>query len=220
MEKVLIMFPAIHKGIIKSKDNPKDPYNYVFVINSHAIVTTPYSVIAVDLNDYFLNYITIEENQKESFLELLKWMEGRHFTSEFWSYLTSWNEIFVLNETSICISGDKFEKVLHYTEDDDVDYKTTLSLILANSKSGKYQLGSIGVSNLTLKIIDKTIGKLIQKNSLIFEFISLNSTIRFTVDNMPCIFGIFLSSNAVTSKQYLFDGFKQFCLKAELKLIS
>ena len=220
MEKVLITFPSIHNGIIKSKDNPSDPNNFVSVVNGYALVSTPYSVISVDLMDYFINYITIDEIQKPAFLKLIEWMEGKHFTSEFWGYLTSWNDVFVIDDTSICVSGDKFEKILHYTEEEEIDVKSLLNLIVLNSKSGKYQLGSIGISNVTLKIIDKTIGKLIQKNSLIFEFISLNSTIRFTVDNMPCIFGIILSSNAVTSKQFLFDGFKQFCLKAELKLIS
>lgn len=219
MEKVLIMFPAIHKGIIKSKENSTEPYNYVSVVNGHAIVCTRASIICVDLNDYFLNYITIEEGQKKAFTQLLEWMEGRHFTYEFWNYLTAWNEIWVINSDTIVISGDKFEKALHYTHEDSVEINNILSMIVANSKSGKYQLGSIGISNVTLKIIDKTIGRLIQKNSLIFEFISLNSTIRFTVDNMPCIFGIFLSSNSLTVKQMLFDGFKQFALKTELKLL-
>lgn len=218
MSKVLIMFPAIHNGIIKTKEQTTEPYNYVSVINGHAVIVTPYSNIFIDLNDYFINYITIVENEKEGFYELLEWMEGKHFTSEFWSYLTSWNTIEVIDRYSISISGDKFVKELHYTHDEDIDTRNILSLVINNFKSGKYQLASIGLSNFTLKIIDKTIGKIIQKNPLIFEFISLNSTIRFSVDSMPCIFGIILSNNALTSKQFIFDGFKNFAIKAELKL--
>jgi hypothetical protein len=44
-----------------------------------------------------------------------------------------------------------------------------LSIIL---NQAKHQLPSIGVSNFVLKIIDKTIGKVIAKNPLIFEFIT------------------------------------------------
>lgn len=218
MSKVLIMFPSLHNGIIKTKDKTSEPYNYVSVISGHAVVITPYSNIFIDLKDYFINYITIVENEKEGFYELLEWMEGKHFTSEFWSYLTAWNSIEVIDEFSISISGDKFVKELHYTHDEDIDTKNILNMVVNNFKAGKYQLPSIGLSNYTLKIIDKTIGKIIQKNPLILEFISLNSTIRFSVDSMPCIFGIVLSNNALTAKQFIFDGFKNFALKAELKL--
>lgn len=218
MSKVLIMFPSLHNGIIKTKDKTSEPYNYVSVISGHAVVITPYSNIFIDLKDYFINYITIVENEKEGFYELLEWMEGKHFTHEFWSYLTAWNQIEVIDEFSISISGDKFVKELHYTHDEDIDIKNVLNMVVNNFKAGKYQLPSIGLSNFTLKIIDKTIGKIIQKNPLILEFISLNSTIRFSVDSMPCIFGIVLSNNALTAKQFIFDGFKNFALKAELKL--
>lgn len=213
------MFPALEKGIIKTKSEASEPYNYVSIINGHAVVVTPYSSIFIDLNDYFINYMTIVDDHREGFDELMKWMEGKHFTSEFWSYLTHWNTIYVVNEKSIKISGDNFEKELHYTHDDEVDIKNVLNMLVNNFKAGKNQLASIGVSNYTLKIIDKTIGKIIQKNPLIFEFISLNATIRFTVDSMPCVFGIILSSNALTTKQFLFDGFKNFAMKAELKLL-
>lgn len=218
MSKVLIMFPALEKGIIKTKDETSEPYNYVSVINGHAVIITPYSSIFIDLEDYFINYITILEEQKEGFHELLTWMEGRHFTSEFWSYLTHWNTVEVINDTTISISGDRFVKELHYIHDENISIKNTLNMVVNNFKAGKYQLSSIGLSNFTLKIIDKTIGKIIAKNPLIFEFISLNSTIRFSVDSMPCIFGIILSNNALTTKQYIFDGFKNFALKSELKL--
>ena len=218
MNEVLIMFPALHNGIIKTKDATTEPYNYVSVINGHAVVITPFSNIFIDLNDYFINYITIAEEHRPGFDELMKWMEGKHFTSEFWSYLTGWNKIRVIDEFSIGIDGDKFVKELHYTQDENIDIRNVLNLVVNNFKAGKYQLGSIGISNYTLKIIEKTIGKIIQKNPLIFEFISLNSTIRFTVDSMPCIFGIVLSNNALTTKQFIFDGFKKFALRAELKL--
>jgi len=220
MKKVLIMFPAIHNGIIKSKDNTTEPYNYVSVSSGHAIVVTPYSTIFLDLNDYFINYITIGEEQREAFAELMDWMEGKHFTSEFWAYLTHWNTIHVIDRYRINISGDRFEKELVYTHDDNIDITNLINMLINNSKSGKFQLASIGISNQTMKIIDKTVGKLIQKNPLIFEFISLNSTIRFTVDSMPCVFGIVLSSNALTTKSGLFDGFKNFALKAELNLLN
>lgn len=218
MSKVLIMFPTLHNGIIKTKEETTEPYNYVSVINGHAVVITPYSNIFIDLEDYFINYITIVEDHKQGFRDLLQWMEGKHFTSEFWSYLTAWNTIEVIDSNSISISGDKFVKELHYTHDDSISINNVLNLVVNNFKSGKYQLASIGISNFTLKIIDKTIGKLIQKNPLIFEFIALNSTIRFSVDSMPCIFGIILSNNALTTKQFIFDGFKNFALKSELKL--
>jgi len=218
MKKVLIMFPTIHNGIIKTKDPTTEPYNYVSVVCGHAVVVTPFSSIFIDLKDYFVNYITLAEDQREGFHELLNWMEGKHFTSEFWSYLTAWNTIEVVDDNSISISGDKFYKMLHYTHDENISIKNILNMVLNNFKSGKYQLASIGISNYTLKIIDKTVGKIIQKNPLIFEFISLNSTIRFTVDSMPCIFGIILSNNALTTKQFIFDGFKNFALKSELKL--
>jgi hypothetical protein len=212
------MFPSLHNGIIKTKDKSTEPYNYVSIVSGHAIVITPYSTIFVDLKDYFINYITIIDEHRQGFDELMEWMEGKCFTSEFWSYLTGWNVIKVIDEFSISITGDKFVKELHYSHDDDINVKNVLNMTVNNFKSGKYQLASIGLSNFTLKIIDKTIGKIIQKNPLIFEFISLNSTIRFTVDSMPCIFGIILSNNALTTKQYIFDGFKNFALKAELKL--
>lgn len=218
MKTVLIMFPSLHNGIIKTKDETTEPYNYVSIINGHAIVVTQYSFIFVDLNDYFINYVTISEEHRVGFKDLMDWMEGKFFTSEFWSYLTGWNTIEVVNENSIKISGDRFEKELHYTHDENINIKGVLKMVITNFKTNKNQLPSIGVSNFVFKIIDKTIGKIIAKNPLIFEFISLNSTIRFTVDSMPCVFGIFLSNNSLTTKQFIFDGLKDFAIKAELKL--
>jgi hypothetical protein len=218
MSDFKIMFPAIHNGIMKTKDETTEPYNFVSVVCGHAIVVTPYSSIFLDLNDYFINYITLAPGHREPFDQLIKWMEGKHFTSEFWSYLTHFNTIEVIDENTISISGDKFVKELKYEHDEKINISTVLNLLVNNSKALKYQLASIGVSNYVLKIIDKTVGKIVQRNSLIFEFISLNATIRFTVDSMPCIFGIILSNNALTTKQFIFDGFKNFALKAELKL--
>lgn len=218
MSKVLIMFPALEKGIIKTKDETTEPYNYVSVINGHAVVVTPYSNIFIDLEDYFINYVTILPEQREGFMELLQWMEGKFFTSEFWSYLTHWNTVEVINENVISISGDRFVKELHYNHNEDISITNVLNMFVNNFKSSKHQLPSIGVSNFVLKIIDKTIGKVIAKNPLIFEFISLHSTIRFSVDSMPCIFGIILSNNALTTKQFIFEGFKKFALRSELKL--
>jgi hypothetical protein len=217
-KKVRIMFPALQKGIIKSKEDTQEPYNYVSVIKGHALVVTAYSVIFLDLQEYFINYIALEGEDKEAFLELLNWMEDKHFTSDFWTYLTHWNVVHVIDENRINISGDRFEKELVYTHDDTINLRNAMNMIVNNSKASKTQLPAIAISNDVLKIVDKTIGKLINKNALIFEFISLNSTIRFSVDSMPCVFGILLSSNSVTSKPYLFDGFKDFALKAELSL--
>jgi hypothetical protein len=80
-------------------------------------------------------------------------------------------------------------------------------MIVNNSKASKTQLPAIAISNDVLKIVDKLLVSLLIR-MLIFEFISLNSTIRFSVDSMPCVFGILLSSNSVTSSLIYLMGLK------------
>ena len=212
MEKVQLAFPNIHKGIKKSKDHPETaPYNYVTIFQQHAIIVTPYSVICLNIEDYFLNYHTIHEEQKVGFRQLMIWLEGKHFTTEFWDYLTTKNEIIVIDDNRINVSGDCFQKELVY-EHKEVVFNNALQMIKQNFSDGKVQISSTAISNNILKTIDTTVGKLVGPNALIFEFNSLtSSTIRFTVQDMSFIFGIFLSSNDCLSKPFNFEHFNNFC---------
>lgn len=215
MKKVRIIFPPIHKGITIKKDESTSPYNYVSIVNSHAIVITPYTVICFNLREYFLNVLTVAEEENEAFHELLNWMEGKFFTIEFWNYLTSLNDISVIDETRINISGDKFHKELIYDSEIDFDTKGILVNLKKAFTSRRYQYAKIGVSNGILKTLDKTIGKTIQGNAFIFELLGPDQPILFTVDNMDFLFGLILSSNKEAMKQFLFDGFKEFVSKIE-----
>ena len=211
MNKVQLVFPNIHKGVKKSKDHPETaPYNYISIVHQHAIVVTPFSVICLNLEDYFLNYHTIHEEQKVGFRQLMNWLEGKHLTTEFWEYLTSKNEVYVIDENRINVSGDSFQKELVY-EHKDVVIENALQMIKQNFSDGKVQIASVAIANSILKLIDTTVGKFVGSNALIFEFNSLTaSTIRFTVQDMSFIFGIFLSSNDCLSKPYNFEHFNNF----------
>lgn len=211
MNKVKIMFPLLHKGVKQSKDNPEgSPYNYIVVRDGHAIVTTPYVVIALNLRDYFLNYHTIDEMEREGFEELMNWMEGKAFTVEFWSYIVAKHDITVLDDDRINVTGDAFQKELIYQEQD-VKVENILSLLKNNWINGKTQVSAVGMSANNLKTITDTVGKLIGPNALIFEFNAVvNSTIRFTIEDMPCVFGVMLSSNNALDRPFNFDGFRKF----------
>lgn len=211
MKKVNLSFPALQKGIKSSKDNPENaPYNYVSIYSGHAIVVTPYVVICVNLEDYFLNYHTIHEEEREGFRELMNWMEGKFFTVEFWNYLTSKNEIYVIDDNMINVAGDNFEKQLIYSHKE-ISLQNVLSILKLNWDNGMNQISSIAINNNNLKTIDTTLGKLIATKALIFQFQSSGaSTIRFTVEDMNCLFGIILSSNDCLSKPFNFEQLKQF----------
>lgn len=211
MNTVKISFPALHKGIKPSKDNPEgSPYNYIVVTNGHAIVTTPYAVVVLNLVDYFLNYHTIDEMEREAFDQLMAWMEGKAFTIEFWSYLIAKHEISVLDENRINVSGDSFQKELIYKEQD-VLIDNILQMLKQNWNNGKMQVSAIGMSANTLKTITDSVGKLIGPNALIFEFNGgTSSTIRFTIEDMPCVFGVMLSSNNSLDRPFNFEGMKKF----------
>jgi hypothetical protein len=210
IKKVKIIFPSIHKGITIKKDESTTPYNYVSIVNSHAIVVTPYSVVCFNMREYFLNVLQIDDTENEAFHSLMNWMEGKFFTIEFWNYLTSLNDITVIDETRIKISGNRFQKELIYDSQIDFDTRGILKNLKTAFTGGKYQYARVGISNGILKNLDKTFGKIIQGNSLVFEMLGPDQPILFTVDNMDFIFGLILSSNKDAAKQFLFDGFKGF----------
>lgn len=211
MNKVEIMFPSLQKGIKKQKETPDaSPYNYVSVKNGHAIVVTSNSVICLNMEDYFLNYHTILDDQKVGFRELLTWMEGKYFTTEFWEYLTSKNEIYVIDENRISVSGQLFEKELIYHENE-VILDGALMLLKKNFGNQKLATPAVGMRNTLLKTIDATVGKLISQNAIIFEFnMDSNLLIRFTIEDMTCVFGVFTQSAECTGRPFNFENFKNF----------
>lgn len=211
MNKVNIMFPSLEKGIKKMKDAPeRSPYNYVSVKNGHAIVVNQQTIICLNMEDYFLNYHVIEEEEKVGFRELMNWMEGKHFTSEFWGYLTSRNAVAVIDEERISVTGQMFEKELIYHEND-VNLEGVINLLKKSFADNKNQVSITAIKNSQLKIIDSCVGKLISQNSLIFELnAEPTSMIKFTIEDMSCVFGITTNPNECTKRPFNFENFKTF----------
>lgn len=210
MDHVTIQFPAIHNCTDNNKDLPHESsFRYVNVYQNHAVLVTPTTAICIDLLEYFINYCGIEETERPAFDELMAWMEGKSFTKDFWQFLVAKNEINVVSETKIKIKSGTFEKVLIY-EHVNVSLDQVVGMLNKNIENQKSSVAAIGISQNNFNIISKTIGKMIGKNVLIFEFITITSTIRFTVDEMTFIFGVVLSSGQPTLKPFNFEHFKKF----------
>lgn len=214
MEHVKILFPSLHKGIKKDKNAPDEsPYNYVSVLNGHAIVCTPQTVVCFNMWEYFMSYQVIPDDHKPEFSKLMAWMEGKHFTSEFWDFLTKWNHVSVVDENRLRVVNEKLDKELVYHHIA-ADLSSQKKLLKDNWENGKSQIANIAISNYHLKLIYDAIGTFIQKSALIFEFYTISSTVRFAVDEMNFIFGVLLSSGSVAIKPDNFKFMKEFIYPA------
>lgn len=185
------------------------PFNFVSIKNGHALVCTPGSVIAINLQYYFQNVLSIAEPDREEFDKLMAWMENKYFTNEFWTYLTGWNEVEVVSDDRILVKGDKFQKELIY-EPVEVHLSDAFNALRICVRNQRNAIPVVGVSNLNLRLIHDTVGGIIGTNPLVFEFISNNSMMRFTADNMPFIFGVLLLSNNAAQRPYAFTQFQDF----------
>lgn len=207
---VTLQFPALHNCLDNSKDLPlQSMFRYVNIHRGHAVLVTSTTTICVDLRDYFIGYHTVEETERHAFEELMKWLEGKSFTDKFWKFLTQKNEISIVADNKIKIVGESLEKILVY-EPVEVNIESAMSILVNNIENHKSAVPAVGISMHNFNIISKTVGKMIGKNVLVFEFLSASSTIRFTVNEMNFIFGVILSSGSPTLKPFNFEPFKKF----------
>lgn len=199
---VTINVPALHKGISFGKDEEiTNPKRYVSVYEHHAIIVSGHGIIILDLNDYFLNYQKVQE--EDSFIEFLNWLDGKHFTPEIWAQMVGLKKIKVMDENSIQIEHESYKNVLTY-EPQNVYIDAVLKLIRNNANVGAVSFEKVGFPQRSLAFIDKTIGGVVGGRVMVWEFPSQDKPIRFSYNDMPCVFG-FIANKTKEIEEKLFD---------------
>lgn len=208
---ISLNFPPIHKSVVVDKKNPQNIKNYVHVKNGVGIVIATHGVFCFDLKNFFIDSQLVQESEKLEFEELFSFLEGKSFTPEFWESLTKGDSIKVLDHDYLNIQNDKIQKNLLY------EYPSTVSIqgVLDTLKKNFINHGAKGavknaINTLALKQFLKGFEKIIQSNSIIFEHTVDDSVSRFTVCNLPYIFGLIQNDFASTQKQFIFDMFSDF----------
>lgn len=205
-----INLPQIHKGISKDKDNPLNPSNYVKVRDGVAVVNSGFYVFAMDLKSYFTESALISDEELKDFNELMEFMEGKSFSSEFWNEIANNLLIRVLDEETLFIENDKISKNIFY-QGKDIMSNGVFSTLISIGKTMPLASQSIAVDPKVLNTFLSCFGKLIQSNSVVFEITEKKDILRITVDNFKYIYGFVANNVMAAEKPFKFDSYKEFC---------
>lgn len=205
MEMISIPFPPIHKSVKVDKKKPEYAGNYVNIRNGVAVIVSTNGIFCFDLKNFFIESQLVPNDMEEQFEELFNFLEGKSFNHEFWEFLTKGDSLKVLDNDCLYIENDKINKSLIY-EYRDVDLKPALDLLKKNyTNNGPKGTVLSGLKTPALKQFLDGFGKTIQSNSILIEYTTEAGLFRFTVNNIPYIFGLFSNDYSITEKQFMFD---------------
>lgn len=209
-EMISLTFPPIHKSVKVDKKKPDFAGNYVNIRNGVAVIVSTQGIFCFDLKNFFIESQLVPDGMTEEFEELFDFLEGKSFNQEFWEFLTKGDALKVLDSDCIYVENDKVNKSLIY-EFRNVDLSSALDLLKKNFNNFG-QKGTVlsGLKTPVLKQFLDGFGKTIQTNTILLEYTTDQSLYRFTVNNIPYIFGLFSNDYAVTEKSFMFDSANDF----------
>lgn len=203
---ISLAFPPIHKSVKVDKKKPDFAGNYVNIRNGVAVIVSTQGIFCFDLKNFFIESQLVPEGMTEQFEELFNFLEGKSFNQEFWEFLTKGDALKVLDVDCLYVENDKVNKSLIY-EFRDIDLSPALNLLKKNfNNSGPKGTILSGLKTPVLKQFLDGFGKTIQTNTILLEYTVDQGLYRFTVNNIPYIFGLFSNDYAVTEKQFMFDA--------------
>lgn len=209
---IQLKFPPMQKLLEKNISNYEndDPKNGVIVLKRHAVVVNNHSIVCFDMNDYF----TIKEDKKtaedlKELDEILSFMDGKMFSGAFWEELTK-NAIVSIKDGKIHLEGAVKKDLIH-------DYKLidTTDIIRGIGKNINEQAKAISKSSLFIQPVLgvlTTFKTLLKNDTIIMEYIGVNTTVRFTFGENPWLFGVFDTDSSWSGGNFDFEDMAGFFL--------
>ena len=209
-------WPNLHKGLTKRQDG-FFLSDYIYIKNYHALVFNNDYIVACDLETLFgfKKDLTFEiDPHLENILDVVKWLEGKYLTADFWSELATGEEITVSDDQEVLIiTSQGTMKELHYVDPPAVytpDLNEAIDKIVKISK--KQTLGQ-AVANIefnTVLKLNAMFGTLIKDDALILELFGKEQPIRFTFHANRHVFGVIVSSYDINAEMFISLSMEEF----------
>ena len=167
-----------------------DPTKNIHVFQGHAIVSNDVVAI-VNLREYVKRELKIddEEDLKE-LTNIIEWMEGKSFSKEFWSELTTEKIIeLVFDEDAIEISHSSFTQKLTY-QYINTEAERPFKLVLDNINREEMEMSRFALNGEHFSIISKGFSNEVKGDNLIFKLSGSGNAILFSLQRKEYIFGV------------------------------
>ncbi len=203
---IVLKFPPLNKLVMKNTAELEelDPKRGIAVLNGYAVVMSHRSIIFFDLHSYFVheNKIT-DPGVMDDLKEVIDFMNGNLFLTAFWEELTKGAAIEITDSETMKLKG-VVHKDLHYEQK---PYEQSVIIEALKQSMGDpmpIPRSALYVEPL-LEILSK-LGPKVKKDTIALEYVGVNTSIRFTFDESPWIYGIISADPMVTNKGFMFSA--------------
>lgn len=201
--------PALHHLVNQNKKASNDSASkYIHVLKGHAFIN--HEIVAVvNLRDYIKSECRIEEEADIEELDMiLEWLEGKSFTSEFWSNLTK-EQLVSPSDDSLMITDSSYTNYLHY-QSVELDLRQPMKSIADNIDIVDANLFRVSFNGSHLALLTKAFGSEIKRDYLNFEFSETGKPVKFSFSARNYIFGCIKSTMNSASELLAFIGNRDF----------
>ncbi len=191
--------PSLHLLTNKNKKISGDnPSKYIHVLSGYAFVNHKI-IAAVNLREYIKCECDIDSDDDIAELDnILEWLEGKSFTSEFWSNLTKEN-IVKFAEEGLVLEQPTFTSQLHY-QNVELDLRAPMSAVSSNLDLEEVSLYRISFMGSDVDLLHKAFKNELKKDILNLEFSGASKTVNFCLSQRNFIFGAIGSTNNAASE--------------------
>jgi len=202
---ISLKFPPLHKLLGKDiAELPEDsPKRGIAVLADHAIVVNERYLLFFNMKDYFIKQNGIDDEEIMEVLgSIMDFMHGRMFKKAFWEELTK-GAIVSVEDNTLQLDG-AVRKDLIYS-DQSFDSSEILEMLKRSANGEPMDVSRSAIYVEPLFDILNIMKGYVKKDSVAFEYMGVNTMVRFTFESNPWMFGLVSSDPMLTSKGFLFQ---------------
>lgn len=185
---IQLQFPKINNALNKKLDDrgPGDPQRGVNVFNGVAIVVRDNFIVCIDLMEYFVMELNIEDEEEiKECKKILDYMNYKMFPNDMWAELIKAVNI-EIDSGMITVSNPKYSKDLHY-KDVDVEYHDFLRKLSLSFNRHSSPLEDVSLPLEAILTISRVLD--LKSEKMIFMFTGMDDPATFTFSKRKYVFG-------------------------------
>lgn len=203
---ITLKFPKLEKALLKKNKDlaSNDVQRGIFVYDKKAFIKNNSLILCFDLYEYFTLECGVEDDEELKQLNMiLLFMEGKVFSSDFWSELTKGADMEIDGE-KINISNPKYSKELIYKEFD-IDVYPLIKTFSKYTEFKSIETDEIAIPFNVFKLIGETIPTELKNDSIMFHFKSTDQMMMFTFHKRKYVFGLILPDYVPVNEAFKYD---------------
>lgn len=203
---ITLKFPSIDKALLKSLKGCEDddPRRGIIVLEDHAIVVRNNFVFVINLYEYFTIECGVMDSEEiDELKKILFFMNGRIFNADFWSELNKGANM-QMKQGSLFVQNPQYSKDLHHNSIE-VNLLEPLEGLLKASLQTEKEIASVAIPFSVLNTIYSCLSAVFKEDSIIFEFSSQSSIVKFTFKQRKHCFGFIRPDYDAAQEGFRFD---------------